>query len=80
MGKSLYDSFFPQTGRFTGPLTQEIELCPAHMGVTVNLDLLDMRRAQQEGTFDANAVGSDTANGEVLLVAPVPQTDDCSAD
>jgi hypothetical protein len=54
-------------------------LCPADVGVTVNLDLLDGWRAEQESTLNTNTVGSDTANGEVLLIAPIPQTNNGSA-
>jgi hypothetical protein len=54
-------------------------LCPADVGVTVNLDLLDGWRAEQESTLNTNTVGSDTANGEVLLIAAIPQTNNGSA-
>jgi hypothetical protein len=49
------------------------------MGVAMNLDFLNGWGAKQEGSLNANAVRSDTANGEVLLVAAISQANDGSA-
>jgi hypothetical protein len=67
----LHNTFFAQTSRFAGTFPKVVQLGAADVSVTVNLDLFNAWRAQQEGTLDANTIGSNTANGEVLLVAPV---------
>jgi hypothetical protein len=50
------------------------------MSVAMDLDLLDSRRTKQEGSLNADAIGSDPANGEVSLITAIAQADNSTTD
>jgi hypothetical protein len=64
-----------EASRFTATVAQEVKLRAAHFGPADNLDFFHSRAFEQEGPLNANAVTGDTADGEVGLVTPTPQTD-----
>jgi hypothetical protein len=50
------------------------------MSVAMDLYLLDSRRTKQEGSLNADAVGGDSTNGEVSLIAAIAQADNPAAN
>lgn len=50
------------------------------MCMAMDLDLLNSRRAEQESPFNANAIGSDSTNGEVGLITAIAQANNPATD
>jgi hypothetical protein len=63
------------TGGATGAATQVVELGAANAAEAGDFDLLDARGVDEEGALDADAVGSNAADGEVLVDSTITATD-----
>jgi hypothetical protein len=76
----LLETLLAQPGRFSRARSQEVQLRTSYVSVTVNIDLLNPWRAHQEGTLNANAIGGNTTDCEIGLIAAFPQADDGAAN
>jgi hypothetical protein len=70
----LNKSLLAKPGRFTRTLSQEVQLCPADVGMTVHLDFLNSRRTKHESTFNTYTIRGDTAHGKAFLVTGFSHT------
>src|SRR3972149_9697666 len=71
----LFAALF-QPRSLAGQFAQIVELGSAHLGLPLHFDLLDARRAQQEGPLHADPMRSQPAPREVGVVAALAVADD----
>jgi hypothetical protein len=67
----LFDS-----GALAGAFAHEVQLRAADLTVAFHNDLVDARRAEQEGTFHTDAIRRHAADGHRGIVAAVSQAND----
>jgi hypothetical protein len=61
--------FLLEAGRLAGALAHEVQLRAADFGVTLDHNLVDARRPQQEGTLNPDAITGHPADGEIGIVS-----------
>ena len=61
---------------FAGASAQEVQAGAADFAVAFDNYFVDAGAAQQEGTFNANTIGSNTADGECGIVAAIVHVED----
>src|SRR5437879_1378506 len=68
-------ALFAKRGGLPDALAEEVESCPAGVAVAHDLDLLETRRVDEEGAFDADTT-RDAADGDLLIEAPATHPED----
>jgi hypothetical protein len=65
---------------FTRQTTQEVQLCPAGVGVSFHHNFVDAGRKKKECSFYANAIGGGPADGEIGIIAAFTRANDCALE